>query len=60
MRERVRLLREQAAAVLDNESKDRALVGEVISTVALAGQLSGEFKERSRHRYGDRIQVGYR
>jgi hypothetical protein len=43
MRERVRLLREQSAAVLDNESKDRALVGEVISTVALAGQLSREF-----------------
>jgi Domain of unknown function (DUF4365) len=29
--------------VLDNESKERALVGEVISTVALAGQLSREF-----------------
>jgi hypothetical protein len=43
IRERVRLLREQSAAVLDNESKDRALVGEVVSTVALAGQLSREF-----------------
>ncbi len=29
--------------MLDNESKDRALVGEVISTVALAGQISREF-----------------
>jgi small GTP-binding protein len=43
IREQVRLLGEQSAAVLDNESKDRALVGEVISTVALAGQLSREF-----------------
>src|SRR5437016_6398670 len=31
------------ALVLDNESKERALVGEVISTAALAGQLSREF-----------------
>jgi len=29
--------------ILDNESKERALVGEVISTVALAGQISREF-----------------
>jgi small GTP-binding protein len=41
--QRVRELQEQAAIVLDNESKERALVGEVISTVALAGQLSREF-----------------
>jgi len=40
---RVRELQDQAALVLDNESKERALVGEVISTVALAGQLSREF-----------------
>jgi Domain of unknown function (DUF4365) len=39
----VRELEEQSAIVLDNESKDRALVGEVISTVALAVQLSREF-----------------
>jgi hypothetical protein len=32
-------LQEQSAVVLDNESKERALVGEVISTVALAGQI---------------------
>jgi small GTP-binding protein len=35
-------LQEQSASVLDNESKERALVGEVISTVALAGQISRE------------------
>lgn len=29
--------------MLDNESKERALVGEVISTVANAGQISREF-----------------
>ncbi len=43
MLQRVRELQEQAAIVLDNESKERALVGEVISTVALAGQISREF-----------------
>lgn len=40
---RVRELEEQSKIVLDNESKERALVGEVISTVALAAQLSREF-----------------
>jgi len=39
----VRELQQQSDIVLDNESKERALVGEVISTVALAGQLSREF-----------------
>ncbi|HWA24586.1 MAG TPA: TIR domain-containing protein [Lacunisphaera sp.] len=38
----VRELEEQSTIVLDNESKERALVGEVISTVALAGQLCRE------------------
>jgi small GTP-binding protein len=42
-KQRVHELQEQSAIVLDNESKERALVGEVISTVALAGQLSREF-----------------
>jgi len=42
MKQRVRRLQEQSAIVLDNESKDRALVGEVISTVSLAGQISRE------------------
>jgi GTPase SAR1 family protein len=41
-KQRVRVLQEQSALVLDNESKERALVGEVISTVALAGQISRE------------------
>ena len=41
-RERVRELQEQSNIVLDNESKERALVGEVISTVALAGQICRE------------------
>jgi small GTP-binding protein len=41
-KQRVRALEERSALVLDNESKARALVGEVISTVALAGQISRE------------------
>jgi hypothetical protein len=40
--QRVRELQQQSETVLDNESKERALVGEVISTVALAGQLTRE------------------
>jgi small GTP-binding protein len=43
IQQRVRELQEESAIVLDNESKERALVGEVISTVALAGQISREF-----------------
>jgi Domain of unknown function (DUF4365) len=43
MKQRVRELQEQSARVLDNESKERVLVAEVISTVALAGQISREF-----------------
>ena len=43
LQQRVRELQAQSQLVLDNESKERALVGEVISTVALAGQLSREF-----------------
>jgi small GTP-binding protein len=41
-KQRVRKLEEQSAFVLDNESKERALVGEVISAVALAGQICRE------------------
>jgi hypothetical protein len=41
IKQQVRVLQEQSTIVLDNESKERALVGEVISTVALAGQLAG-------------------
>jgi small GTP-binding protein len=39
----LREMEQQAAIVLDNESKERILVGEVISTVANAGQISREF-----------------
>src|SRR5437763_564435 len=42
-KQRVRELEEQSEAVLDTESKERALVGEVISTVALAGRPCREF-----------------
>ena len=42
-KQQVRELEEQSAIVLGNESKERSLVGEVISTVALAGQLCREF-----------------
>jgi len=42
IRQRVRDMQEESKIVLDNESKERALVGEVISTVALAGQISRE------------------
>jgi hypothetical protein len=40
--QRVRQLQKESAIVLDSESKERALVGEVISTVALAGQICRE------------------
>jgi small GTP-binding protein len=42
VQERVRQLQEQSNLVLDSESKERALVGEIISTVALAGQICRE------------------
>ena len=42
LREAVRLQAEQGDFAKSNESKERALVGEVISAVALAGQLSRE------------------
>ena len=37
-------MQEESAIELSNQSKERALVGEVISTVALADQISREFK----------------
>lgn len=43
IKQQVRELQEQSQIILDSESKERALVGEVISTVALAGQISREF-----------------
>src|SRR5262249_49503213 len=42
IQQRVRDMQQEANIELDNESKERALVGEVISTVALAGQLCRE------------------
>ena len=42
VRQRVAEMRREAEVVLDNESKGRVLVGDVISTVALAGQISRE------------------
>ncbi len=42
MKQEVRVLEVQSAVVLDSESKERVLVGEVISTVSLAGQISRE------------------
>jgi len=44
IQQRVRDLQEESAIELSNQSKERALVGEVISTVALADQISREFK----------------
>jgi hypothetical protein len=43
IQQRVRDMQAESAIMLDNESKERALVGEVISTVALAAQISREF-----------------
>ena len=43
IQQRVRDMQEEAAIVLSNQSKERVLVGEVISTVALANQISREF-----------------
>lgn len=40
---RVHELEEQSSIVLANESRERALVGDVISTVALAAQICREF-----------------
>lgn len=42
IQQRVRDMQEESQIELDNESKERALVGEVISTVALAAQISRE------------------
>jgi hypothetical protein len=46
IQQRVRDLQEEATIELTNQSKERALVGEVISTVALADQISREFNVR--------------
>ncbi|MCX6305314.1 MAG: TIR domain-containing protein [Bacteroidetes bacterium] len=43
IQQRVLNMQEESAIELSNQSKERALVGEVISTVALADQISREF-----------------
>jgi hypothetical protein len=43
IRQRVHDMQDESAIELSNQSKERALVGEVISTVALADQISREF-----------------
>ncbi len=43
IQQRVRDMQEESTIELSNQSKERALVGEVISTVALANQISREF-----------------
>jgi len=43
IQQRVRDLQEESAIELSNQSKERALVGEFISTVALVDQISREF-----------------
>ena len=42
IQQRVRDMEEESAIELSNQSKEPALVGEVISTVALADQISRE------------------
>ena len=57
MKQKVRELRKESDIVLTNEGKERALVGEVISTVALAGHLCREFNVSDKGiRHGDRVQ----
>ena len=43
IQQRVRDMQEESAIELSNQSKERALAGEVISTVAIANQISREF-----------------
>lgn len=42
VRQQVEAMREESRIVLDNESRERSLVGEVIATVARAGQIARE------------------
>jgi hypothetical protein len=57
IRERVRQLQQESDLKLDNESRDRALVGEVISTVALAGQIIEEYSAK---RYGLDMEIEFK
>jgi small GTP-binding protein len=56
-KERVRQLQAESDLKLDSESKDRALVGEVISTVALAGQIIEEYSAK---RYGLDMEIEFK
>lgn len=55
--ETVRALQQQSAIVLDSESKERALVGEVVSAVALAGQIC---REKSVSDHGIDMEVEFK
>jgi len=57
VKERVRQLQAESDLVLDSESKDRALVGDVISTVALAGQIVEEYSAK---RYGLDMEIEFK
>ena len=46
--QRVQDMQEASAIVLSNQSQERALVGEIVSTVALAGQISRELSVSDR------------
>lgn len=50
-------LQAQSAIVLDNESKERALVGEIVSIVALAGQIC---REKSISDHGIDMEVEFK
>jgi small GTP-binding protein len=57
VKERVRQLQAESDLVLDSESKERALVGDVISTVALAGQIIEEYSAK---RYGLDMEIEFK
>ncbi len=55
--QRVRDMQEESAIELRNQSKERALVGEVISTVALADQISREFNDDAHEATGAKLTL---
>lgn len=55
--QRVRELQQKSEIILDNETKERALVGDVISTVVLAGQIS---RESSASGYGIDMEIEFK
>ena len=57
IQERVRQLEQQSATKLDVHSQERVLVGEVITTVAMAGQIS---RELSTSDFGIDMEVEFR